>query len=327
MKPPMLSCLFVMLAAAWIQLGQGHSVNYTLQTDYSGTSFFDKVNFYSGKDPLSGFVQYQDSVNATSLGLAYVNANNRVILKPDNTTVTPGGRPSVRLHSKEVYNRGLFLFDINHMPQGCGTWPAYWMVGPSWPNNGEIDILEGVNTQKTNGMTIYTAQTCSMIGTKQLMTGTASGSTSCDVKQDGTGCGIKDNRTTSYGAGLNKNGGGIYAMRWEQTTGIQIWFFPRNDLPADLSSTSHTTDAAVITMAGWGMPVADYPFGSNCNSTLFKDMKIVINLTFCGRWAGKQSTYSGAGCPSECNSYVENTPHAFDEAYWDINYLRVYQQQ
>lgn len=190
-----------------------------------------------------------------------------------------------------------------------------------------MQILEGVNTQKTNGMTIYTAEACSMVGTKQSMTGTASGSTSCDVKHNGTGCGIKDNRTASYGAGLNENSGGVYAMRWEQATGIQIWFFPRNHLPADLSSATHTTDAAVITMANWGTPVADYPFGSNCNGTLFKDMKIVINLTFCGRWAGKQTTYSGAGCPSECNLYVENTPHAFDEAYWDINYLRVYQQQ
>jgi len=84
-----------MLLAAWIQLVQGSSANYTLQTDYSGTLFFDKVNFYSGKDPLGGFVQYQDSANATMLGLAYVNDKNRVILAPDNTTVTPNGRPSV----------------------------------------------------------------------------------------------------------------------------------------------------------------------------------------------------------------------------------------
>lgn len=170
-------------------------------------------------------------------------------------------------------------------------------------------------------MTIYTAKECTMEGTNQLMTGTASESTSCDVYKAGNGCGIKDNRATSYGAGLNKNGGGIYAMHWEQATGIQIWFFPRSDLPADLKSSS------VPTMVNWGTPVADYPFGNNCNATLFKDMKIVINLTFCGRWAGEQSIYSAAGCPSNCNSYVENNPHAFGEAYWDINSLRVYQQQ
>lgn len=32
-------------------------------------------------------------------------------------------------------------FDIRHMPQGCGTWPAAWEVGDDWPNQGEVDIV------------------------------------------------------------------------------------------------------------------------------------------------------------------------------------------
>lgn len=112
---------------------------WTLQTDYSGNNFLNKFTYFSGADPTNGFVQYQSQADAQSKGLAFVR-NNRIIIKPDNTTVTPNGRPSVRLESTARYNSGLFLFDLNHMPIGCGTWPAYWMFGDNWPNNGEIDV-------------------------------------------------------------------------------------------------------------------------------------------------------------------------------------------
>lgn len=33
-------------------------------------------------------------------------------------------------------------FDIRHMPQGCGTWPAAWETNEAiWPNGGEVDIV------------------------------------------------------------------------------------------------------------------------------------------------------------------------------------------
>ncbi len=32
---------------------------------------------------------------------------------------------------------------------GAGMWPAWWMTGPSWPNGGEIDMLEILNNANT----------------------------------------------------------------------------------------------------------------------------------------------------------------------------------
>ena len=64
-----------------------------------------------------------------------------VYMGVDTTNVYPlsgPGRPSVRITSKAKYNHGLFVLDLAHMPFGCGTWPAYWLLGPNWPNNGEI---------------------------------------------------------------------------------------------------------------------------------------------------------------------------------------------
>jgi beta-glucanase (GH16 family) len=49
-----------------------------------------------------------------------------------------------------MYNGGLFIADFETMPFGCSLWPAYWSYGTaSWPADGEIDILEGVNNQVT----------------------------------------------------------------------------------------------------------------------------------------------------------------------------------
>jgi hypothetical protein len=58
----------------------------------------------------------------------------------DHTGVaSKAGRPAVRIESTKTYDSGLIVVDIGHMPGGiCGTWPAFWMVGPNWPNSGEI---------------------------------------------------------------------------------------------------------------------------------------------------------------------------------------------
>jgi hypothetical protein len=45
-----------------------------------------------------------------------------------------GPRDSVRLEGKRQFNRGLFILDVRHMPAGCGTWPAFWLVDElNWP--------------------------------------------------------------------------------------------------------------------------------------------------------------------------------------------------
>ena len=36
----------------------------------------------------------------------------------------------------------ILSFDVPHMPEGCGTWPAAWETdGNDWPNGGEVDIV------------------------------------------------------------------------------------------------------------------------------------------------------------------------------------------
>lgn len=58
---------------------------------------------------------------------------------------------------------GISVIDLEHMPSGCGTWPAFWSVGPNWPSAGEIDIIEGVNRQARRAWSCnnsFTGRTC-----------------------------------------------------------------------------------------------------------------------------------------------------------------------
>jgi hypothetical protein len=49
----------------------------------------------------------------------------------------------------------------------------------------------------------------------------------------------------------------------------------------------------------------------------------VFDLTFCGYWGGG---LFGQQCPNKgtCNDFVKNNPKDFIEAYWEINYVKVY---
>ena len=45
-----------------------------------------------------------------------------------------GNRESVRLEGKRRFDRGLFILDVEHMPSGCGVWPAWWLTDEeAWP--------------------------------------------------------------------------------------------------------------------------------------------------------------------------------------------------
>ncbi|KAJ1557577.1 hypothetical protein HK405_015677, partial [Cladochytrium tenue] len=290
--------------------------SYALSDTYSGSTFFSAWTFFTATDPTNGFVQYVSQATAQSSGL--ISAGSPTIIKTDTTNVyTSGGRPSVRITSNKSYNAGtLFVFDLNHMPYGCGTWPAAWILGPSWPAGGEIDVIEGVNLQTNNRMTLHTSSGCTM--SSQVQTGSVV-STDCVAADNGNeGCSVQAATTTSYGSGFNSNGGGVYVTEWS-TSAIKIWFFPRGSIPSDVAAGG----ATLTPSSSWGTPAADFPLGSACTASHFSSMQIVLDLTFCGDWAGSVFTCSGSG-NAACQTYVGDNPSAFTEAYWSINSIKTY---
>jgi hypothetical protein len=292
---------------------------YVIEDTFDSSNFFNEFTFFTATDPTHGTVKFASAAAANTTGLAGYS-NNAVYLGVDHTTVDPaGGRGATRVTSNKAYNKGLFVADVSHMPGGiCGVWPAFWMVGSNWPNEGEIDIIEGVNDYATNAMTLHTSAGCTMSGTG-AQSGSVLTETNCNAGTANQGCSTTTTNTQSYGAGFNANGGGVYAMEWTSST-IKVYFFTRSAIPSDISSGAPNPSS-------WGAPMASFTGGSGCNiDSHFTNQQIVFDTTFCGDWAGQVwSSGSCASLASTCSTYVAQNPSAFTQAFWMINSVKVYQ--
>jgi len=301
------------------------SYSYSLKANYSGNQFFNNFQFFTADDPTHGYVNFLSQSQAQAAGLIS-SEPGKVFIRADSKNVASGrGRNSIRLTSNSAWNSGLFIIDLANMPEGCGTWPAWWMVGPNWPNGGEIDIIEGVNTQTVVATTLHTNNGCTMNTNTNDMTGhwstgtNGQPATNCYIdapnQANNQGCGIQGAANT-YGLPFNNGQGGVYATEWTSSY-IQVFFFPRNNIPKDVTSDTPNP-------AGWGKPYAYFGLGSNCPANHFSNMNLVLDLTFCGDWAG---AVFASQCPGKgtCQAYVQNTPSAFANSYWQIGYIKVFQ--
>ncbi|KAJ7161598.1 glycoside hydrolase family 16 protein [Mycena filopes] len=288
---------------------------YTLKDHYTGTDFLD-WDFFTTNDPTHGKVNYLTKFEAVSKGLAYVQADGTTILATDSKTQLKAGdnRDSIRIGSPKSYNSGLFIADIWAMPHGPTVWPAYWTVGPDWPRNGEIDIIEGVNDSPTNQMTLHTSAGCALAtSAASKFTGKHTSQTSCASSGgNNNGCSIMDASPHVYGHQFNLVAGGVYA-HIVGDVGISIWHFARDAIPVDITAQKPNPD-------GWGKPAAFFS-SSTCNiAEHFKDHVLTFDTTLCGDWAG--SDFPGG--PSACAAAVAD-PSNFVVAKWELNYVSVYE--
>jgi len=281
---------------------------------FVGPKFFDNFDFWTSSDPTHGFVDYVDNNTAFSRGYVWAGSN-LVYMGVDHTNNAPNGRQSVRITSNKSWTKGLFVLILSHMPGGqCGSWPAFWTVGANWPNNGEIDIIEGVNKNTVDQMTLHTSSNCQMIGYRN-MTGQSVGNDCESPGNNNAGCGVQSTRPNSYGEAFNSAGGGAYAMELTDN-GIRIWYFSKQDMPSDIGSNNPNP-------SWWRVPDSAFPFGGSCSRNHFGPQQIVFDMTFCGDWAG--NVYQSSGCPSTCENFVAYNPGSFADYYWQIVSLKVYQ--
>ncbi|KAI0642242.1 glycoside hydrolase family 16 protein [Trametes meyenii] len=291
------------------------STSYKLVDRFEGKNFFDGWDFFTDDDPTHGNVNYVSRDAASKL--AYVQDDNTVVIAVDDfSTVAQGGkRDSIRISSKKAYERGLFIADIYSMPHGCSVWPAYWSLGSGkdWPNAGEIDIIEGVNENVQNQVTLHSGGGCVLDKAAKALANVV-GTTCASSNGNNAGCAYVQNGNNSYGHEFNMGAGGVYAHTLEADA-ISVWYFPRDQIPADI--TAQKPDPS-----SWGTPTALFP-NTQCDiMSHFLAQNLIFDITLCGDWAGP--AYEGSGCPGTCASQIAN-PSNFKLAKWKIASVSVYQ--
>ncbi|KAF7191572.1 putative endo-1,3(4)-beta-glucanase [Pseudocercospora fuligena] len=311
---------------------------YELVADYCGNTFFDQFAAYTGPDPTNGHVVYQslaDAADQKLVGFIYnaTSSDSTAYIGPDSTNVAPNGRNSVRLTSKQTFEAGsMAVIDVRHAPSQYGVWPAIWLLGSegTWPASGESDILEYVHEDSYNGMTLHTSPGCSVNNASLAQQQGRLLNTNCNTGNAATGCsvaaydqsrlaGTSSKVFSTAGHRFNLQSGGVYVHDW-QADGITVWMFAQDHLPADLVAGKPNPST-------WKQkPLAK--FSGDCDfSSAFKSMQMIINIDFCGDWAGKVWESSGAANATgvaTCNDYVANNPKVFEEAYFEIASIKFY---
>lgn len=297
---------------------------YDVVREYSGQSFFDRWDFYGSWDNLTlGDVWWLNRSSAVAQNLAYTDARGHAIMKVDNSSNVPSNqkRNSVRITSQDFYDIGsLWVVDLLHIPFGCSVWPAFWTKGTLWPNDGEIDIIEAINLASNNQYALHTLPGCTLApGSAQSGHPTA---TNCS---EGSGCVVVEAAPNSYNEGFAQAGGGVWATQFD-TAGIFMWFWTRANVPKSILSATSTS---ALDISDFGTPSASYP-ASTCNiSQYFTPQQLIFDITLCGDWAGVPQFY-GPSCGKTgptglCYEDSVLGPGAkFDDAYFDVSYLRAY---
>ncbi|KAL5890222.1 hypothetical protein ACKVWC_005432 [Pyricularia oryzae] len=312
---------------------------YQIEETYDTSNVNSKWDFFQSKfdtgnvldiDPTEGFVNYRSYNDAKSLGVLSEESGS-IMMKPNfpaGITANGKGPDSVRLESKARYQQGLFIADFSRFPKPvCGSWPAFWMFGNSWPEEGELDIYEGWNVQPVNGIALHTDH-AAKVGSCHLDPQDVNAdvhTTNCDNfftdiprQWEGTACLVKE-RNGLWGNPT----GGVYAIEWSSQN-VSVWSWAHDKTPADVRDGKPSPRT-------WGRPhffIGD----SKCDiDRVLKNQKMVLNLDFCGVTAGNEGIW-GEECKAKtgaatCAQYVAGNPSAFSDVAFGLRSIKVYQNK
>jgi hypothetical protein len=279
--------------------------------------------------------------------------------EPYNTADGPR-RNSVHVATNRRFKHMLAAMRYQHVPFGLGVWPAFWMNGAApWPENGEMDILEyashaGQKVSVHTGNSNHCKLNPQLVEQCGEMPDSNGMGFDCytNYGQNRLGCApttFAGRREPEYWSSHP----GALAVEWTERF-MKVFYFDEENIPADLDSGTpqpNTWDEKWV--------ISYFPFaGSNeanpgdCPNPadILGPQEIIMNLELCGDWAGSgwspqdddpgASDWRGKRDRGECQ--VSNYHHAADccgnyigqpemndylhnNAYWDVEYLRVFE--
>ncbi|KAF8830521.1 hypothetical protein HHX47_DHR2000957 [Lentinula edodes] len=289
------------------------AATYTVSDTYTGQDFLNSFTVQNIPDPTNGRVNYVDAATAKNDNLTFASATNFIARADFTTILDPNGpgRNSVRLLSNKQYGLGR-TSTICQKDAVPGLLSGLLEIKETIGQLPSVSSLKGdslYNSPSEQRGSIMLALIKGRFIPVQIV--------QCpplEQKQERLSNLIV---TLHFGPTFNSNGGGWYAMELTDDF-VKIWFWARGtSVPSDVSGGSSTIDTD-----NWGTPVAYFPNTSCSISSHFGPQNIIINLTFCGDWAG--AVYSSSGCPSTCVDYVNNNPAEFENAYFDFLSLKAY---
>jgi len=329
---------------------------YSLDWKAEGHTFFDDLDFRGGPGATKGCATYAGS-KAEALSLGTINTTAHHAYMMVGKTLGNNRRHSVKVETRKTWKHFLGVLRYKHVPFGLGIWPAFWMNAPgvSWPNGGELDILEyashdgqkvSLHTRDTNKCKLDSGEVnkCTEMPDSNKM------DYDCytDYDKGRLGCGpttFAGQRQPEYWS----NNPGAMAIEWTDRF-IKVFYFDEANIPDDL-------DVDFPRPESWDEKwvIAYFPFAAsneknpgwcpNPADVLMKQ-KIILNIELCGTWAGNGATWvikdqdpfaqewvgkrdrgecqNGEDCCSKYLAQSKMDKYLEKNAYFDIMYLKIF---
>ncbi|KAL0960415.1 hypothetical protein HGRIS_005457 [Hohenbuehelia grisea] len=141
-------------------------------------------------------------------------------------------------------------FDVRHMPQGCGTWPAsaIWETKEEgWPK-GETNIIEGVKNEGPKRAVLHTTSNCTMPAERSTLNDWHNAPEPLSWEYERERWMWCQHRTERRSTRMEAD------ERTKQH--FKVWFWSRNDssVPAEVKN-----GAGTVNPDKWGTPFAYLP--------------------------------------------------------------------